>query len=248
VYAVFVPCELGILNGEVDEESFFISVEEIAADYIVEMQKKQPHGPYHLAGLSFGGLLAFEIAQQLRQKGEHVAFLAMFDTIMPMGRMEIVARRVLHNIIQRPLDSVSSTLVRGVSAVKKGLLSSNSLRREDATPAHAAVAEEARQTALRDALYMRASRRYTPRSYDGVAVLIRAEDSKIPDTSPLWGRVIEKLEVLSVPGDHLGILKAPYVGMVAQYMLARFGQERSSNVPLSDEGVSRLVTAVGRRG
>ena len=70
-----------------------MSVEEIAADYIREMHKKQPHGPYHLAGLSFGGLLAFEIAQQLRRKGEEVAFLVMFDTMMPMGRWQFAARK-----------------------------------------------------------------------------------------------------------------------------------------------------------
>jgi amino acid adenylation domain-containing protein len=56
------------------------SIEEMATKYIQEMQCFQSRGPYFLAGHSMGGTIAFEMAQQLEQKGEEVAFLALLDT------------------------------------------------------------------------------------------------------------------------------------------------------------------------
>ncbi|WP_293062502.1 MULTISPECIES: thioesterase domain-containing protein [unclassified Moorena] len=57
----------------------FGSVEEVAAYYLQAIQSLQPSGPYFLGGHSFGVLVAFEMAQQLQQKGETVALLALFD-------------------------------------------------------------------------------------------------------------------------------------------------------------------------
>ncbi|MFD1298338.1 amino acid adenylation domain-containing protein [Lysobacter gummosus] len=56
------------------------SIEEIAADYIAQMRKIQPHGPYRLLGWSLGGLIGHAIAAQLQQIGERVELLAMMDS------------------------------------------------------------------------------------------------------------------------------------------------------------------------
>jgi hypothetical protein len=53
----------------------------MAADYITEIRRVQPHGPYFLAGHSFGGLVSFEIAQQLVREGDRVSFLGLIDTV-----------------------------------------------------------------------------------------------------------------------------------------------------------------------
>lgn len=55
------------------------TVEAMAAHYIKEMRTVQPHGPYHLAGWCFGGIVIFEMAQQLRRMGEEVDLLAMLN-------------------------------------------------------------------------------------------------------------------------------------------------------------------------
>ncbi len=60
------------------------TVEAIAAQHVVGMRAIQPHGPYHLGGYSFGGLLAYEIARQLDRAGEEVALLALFDPTSPV--------------------------------------------------------------------------------------------------------------------------------------------------------------------
>ncbi|MFC1421422.1 amino acid adenylation domain-containing protein [Streptacidiphilus cavernicola] len=56
------------------------SVEEIAADYLREIRRIQPHGPYRLAGWSFGGAVAHTIAVLLRTAGEQVDLLALLDS------------------------------------------------------------------------------------------------------------------------------------------------------------------------
>ena len=72
------------LRGESDR-SWFNQLEDIALDYIKEIQKVQPKGPYLLSGLSQGGITALEIAQQLKAQGHEVALLAMYDTNSPQG-------------------------------------------------------------------------------------------------------------------------------------------------------------------
>ena len=60
------------------------SIEAMAAHYISEIQLVQPNGPYLLLGYSFGGIVAFEIAQQLQAQGKHVALLALIDRKSPL--------------------------------------------------------------------------------------------------------------------------------------------------------------------
>lgn len=55
-------------------------IEDIAAHYISEIIAQNPSGPYALAGYSFGGIIAFEMARQLEALGKEVKMLAMFDT------------------------------------------------------------------------------------------------------------------------------------------------------------------------
>ena len=53
----------------------------MAAYYLHGVREVQPHGPYCLAGYSFGGFVVFEMAQQLHAAGETVALLGLLDTI-----------------------------------------------------------------------------------------------------------------------------------------------------------------------
>jgi aspartate racemase len=56
------------------------SVEQMAAHYVQEVRSFQPEGPYHLSGYSVGGIIAFEMAQQLYRTGQEVAMLGLLDT------------------------------------------------------------------------------------------------------------------------------------------------------------------------
>ncbi|MGB3238915.1 MAG: SDR family NAD(P)-dependent oxidoreductase, partial [Geitlerinemataceae cyanobacterium] len=65
----------GLMPGETP----LTSMAEIAEQQIQAIQGIQPQGPYHLAGHSFGGKVAFEMARQLQERGEVVSFLAILD-------------------------------------------------------------------------------------------------------------------------------------------------------------------------
>ncbi len=60
-----------------DPTSAPATIEAMAARYVDEIRRVQPTGPYHLAGACFGGVVAFEVAQQLVAKGDSVALLAI---------------------------------------------------------------------------------------------------------------------------------------------------------------------------
>ncbi|WP_406331850.1 amino acid adenylation domain-containing protein [Streptomyces sp. NBC_00203] len=56
------------------------SMEEMADTYVAEIRSAQPHGPYHLLGWSFGGLIAHAVAARLEELGEQVALLGLLDS------------------------------------------------------------------------------------------------------------------------------------------------------------------------
>jgi hypothetical protein len=63
------------------------TIEEMAASYIDEIRHRQPHGPYLLAGLCVGGVIAYEMAWQLVRVGERVDLLALLEAALP-GALE----------------------------------------------------------------------------------------------------------------------------------------------------------------
>jgi amino acid adenylation domain-containing protein len=80
------------------------TIPSIAAHCIDTMRKLQPHGPYLLAGYSAGGVVAYEVAQQLVAAGQKVELLALLDTFAPpatiMGRL----RRGLMSLVRGKSD------------------------------------------------------------------------------------------------------------------------------------------------
>ncbi len=74
------------LDGRQDPQ---MRVEDMAAHYIKEMRELQPHGPYFIGGRSMGGTIAFEMACQLERMGEKVGLLALLDTY-PSGYVKLL--------------------------------------------------------------------------------------------------------------------------------------------------------------
>jgi thioesterase domain-containing protein len=63
-------------------------IEDMAAQYVGEIQTIQPKGPYFVAGYSLGGLISFEMAQQLHRQGHDVALVALIDSGQPIYRKD----------------------------------------------------------------------------------------------------------------------------------------------------------------
>lgn len=78
------------------ERAPFFDLRVLARGYVRQMRKVQPKGPYTLGGWSVGGLIAFQMAHELRASGEEVALLVLCDTVngdvfttLPYTRQEI---------------------------------------------------------------------------------------------------------------------------------------------------------------
>jgi len=76
------------------------TIESIAAHCIETMRKVQPEGPYLLAGYSAGGVVAYEVAQQLALAGQSVELLALLDTFAPPATAAGLWRRELRSLFR----------------------------------------------------------------------------------------------------------------------------------------------------
>ena len=86
------------LNEEKTVPTTATTIEEIASDYLREIKRIQPQGPYLLGGYCMGAMVAFEMVQQLREQGEIVLKLVMVEGLNPLT----VAQKTFHN--QQKLD------------------------------------------------------------------------------------------------------------------------------------------------
>jgi len=185
-------------------------LEAMAAAYVREIRAVQPRGPYRLAGLSFGGIVCFEMAQQLVAAGERVSFLALLDTWGPgYPRFRWSVPRVaahLRNLARLPWRERWEYLEVRLSGV--GLL----LRRGP-TRAIRRVARRLGLAAPRvlrawEGSYLWAAREYRERSrpsYPGRVLLFRARQQPVgslPEPTNGWGALALQLEVLDVDGSH----------------------------------------------
>jgi thioesterase domain-containing protein/SAM-dependent methyltransferase/acyl carrier protein len=72
----------GIENPRFSSEKSFSSIEEMASAYVAKLIEEFPDGPYFLAGFSFGGVVAYEMARQLQAVEKKVARVILFDSVL----------------------------------------------------------------------------------------------------------------------------------------------------------------------
>lgn len=222
VYGIFDAHELKYLesqNGAGLASDF--TTEELARRYVASIRAKQPRGPYCLAGVSFGGVLAYEIAQQLKREGEEIGFLGLLDPILPRA------------VSSRPRDFVTHHVKRfaGLEGGKRRAYVEALTRDLLSWPKAPPPRSKPSLTDLREEAYDVAMHRYdlVIRPFNGAAVLFRATDRaeyghlRIEHDGG-WGNLVRSLEIHDIPGDHLGILRgtsAKRIARVVREKLAR---------------------------
>ncbi|MEM9684153.1 MAG: alpha/beta fold hydrolase, partial [Pseudomonadota bacterium] len=107
----FYGLRLAGLDGA---ETPLARVEHMAARYIDEIRKLQPAGPYYLGGYSMGGMIAYEMARQLRAAGDTVGMLALLDTYLPQARWRKFGSRWRRALEDPRLDDARRLDLRGV--------------------------------------------------------------------------------------------------------------------------------------
>jgi amino acid adenylation domain-containing protein len=168
------------------------SVAEMAEDYLAEIRSVQPHGPYHLLGWSFGGLVAHAIATRLRDEGEQVALLALMDAYPLAGLLSGPATwpEVLAVLLAKPTAAVQTSLGELPAASAPDDVAAV-VREHNPVLAPLAVHQV---TALTGAVanHLAIARRFVPARFDGDVVYFRAANGK-PMGAPtvdLWQRYV----------------------------------------------------------
>jgi thioesterase domain-containing protein len=186
------------------------NLEEMASTYLAAVRTVQPTGPYHLGGYSFGGLVAFEMAQQLVKQGERVAVLAMLGTGAPPPNSSAMAdsfnllAKQLQDFQRLVLNTVMAERVPGTEWLTGALQSQG------------AMSPMARVTAANTM----AGLRYALRSYpEGLDVFTTADvQSMHPGDASLGWRLFcsGKVETHPLEGSHLGMFQEPDVRDLAR--------------------------------
>jgi thioesterase domain-containing protein/acyl carrier protein len=198
----------GLAGGEKPHAS----VEAMAVEYLRAIKARQPEGPYHLCGYSFGGLVAFEMARRLRQAGDEVGLVGLFDTTpgaihWPASVWLDLVRRRLARVPALAVGAWTgmSNLVKRIAEKLKGR---DAPRQADRLPSFLKSAP-ARVLATATAALV-ASARYRPGFYPGeVKLFIPDErDPALPTPQAIWRRHARSLSVVHVAGDHLTMMSA----------------------------------------
>jgi amino acid adenylation domain-containing protein len=195
------------------------SVEEMAACYIAEMRKFQPEGPYYIGGYSFGGLVAFEMARQLRDTGQEVGFLGLLDTYPGQAKSKTA---LLSTLLKLSFAQQIAYVRQRVKRYGKGIR-----RRWDAL----FLPKPLKQVR---SILARAELSYQPRTYLGPGTWFRAGERGLrglDNSDANWSRWIAGgVEIHEFEGDHGSILKEPMVSMLARKLrrcLEKAQQEQS---------------------
>ncbi|PMB24627.1 non-ribosomal peptide synthetase [Fischerella thermalis] len=211
-----------------------ISVEETATRYLQEIRKIQPNGPYLLGGHCYGGVLAFEIAQQLQKQGQTVGLLVIIDAILS----------------EKPIESTDSDDAKFLLRIAESIKTESNIN-------FSVPFEELRDLPLTEQLnlinknanfifsdaeiqdflryyklfkaHVQAMRNYIPRVYPQSITLFRASEEIIhdfdnpewytDDPSLGWGKCSSQpIQVIDVPGDHFSIFVEPHIQELAKQL------------------------------
>ncbi|WP_186057013.1 amino acid adenylation domain-containing protein [Burkholderia gladioli] len=205
------------------------TLEAIAARFVAMMRGIQPEGPYRVAGWSFGGLIAYEIATQLLAQGQEIEFLGVFDTTLPPAATEFDAHRIalvtlysfaMNNFSDFEAGSIDFEGATDIGLLIDTLVQAIEARREAGRPLWHLSYETARENRLfleRLVAHGAAMSSWRPRPAPLRMHVFAAADASI---TPLeghaalpealgWEALVEReaIEVVAVPGNHETIIK-----------------------------------------
>ena len=206
----------------------FRDIANSAAYYARDIQQIQPQGPYNLLAVSFGGIIAYEVAQILIAQGQEVNFLGLLDSYCPaadasyqqpsikertLGHLHQIRYKGINHIYKRVRWRAGATL----DNIRYGLyqidwLRENLVDRTSRSFAQTQYLKERKE-------HRQVNRGYQIAPYPGKVTLFRATEDVNPKLG--WQKLAQSgLSIHDIPGEHLEILQEPMVGMLADKIQA----------------------------
>ena len=189
------------------------SIAEMASCYVEAIREVDPSGPYFLAGYSGGGVIAYEMAQQITASGGDVDKIIMFDTVEPTEMLRPVTLaerlRLIPKVHPEVLLSWPRNLLSDIASARFARNVEAGIVPEDASPLQVAgtLATEA---------YKRAQHNYKPRPYAGDILLFRANRARIyyvrSGDMLGWEKFVNgNIHIRTIDADHYSVFESPAI-------------------------------------
>ena len=210
-------------RGLAGEAEPLTEIHAMAANYIEAIRTVQPEGPYLLGGFSLGGLVAFEMAQQLKALGEAVDYLFMIDTqstdqdLFDLEDETSALVFLIEHLFKLDKVTTSVETLRALPLDEQiGRLLAEQQSKADELGLDV---PQLRQMVRVIRANKVAASDYVPRPYDGRLVFFRAKEAWKPElayhSEQFWLDFAEGgMEVNTVPGNHLTMNEQPNVQVI----------------------------------
>jgi thioesterase domain-containing protein/acyl carrier protein len=206
-----------------------LSIPELASIYVDKIKSVCPSGPYHIGGHSMGGLIAYEIANQLSQMGEEVGLLALFDCDLHTSGFAASSSISFWRAAKIGVLRSVSMFQRASGAKRNQLIQRKifyeKLRLQITLLKHFPKIGDLFPKYFGEDVYVALStQQYNPQSYSGNAVVFLAADQLRANRNfgSGWAQVVlGNLEIQKIPGTHQSMFTPPYVDLLAQEVMRR---------------------------
>jgi thioesterase domain-containing protein len=227
------------------------TIEEMAARYLIDVRRIQPVGPYQIGGYSFGGLVAYEMAQQLYAAGEEVSLLVMFDTA-PRSKhrdseppteeeLKIQEQRYLVNFIEEsglPVDEIKSLPVNDLLQLRLSLSKSEGHKELGLTE------KQYLQLLRIRVMNPNAARRYRQKPYAGRIVLFRSDTPSDREHDYGWSALASGgVEVFCFAAEHIRFMSAANAPALAAQLSICLAADRPEPLDRSKPFASECADA-----
>jgi thioesterase domain-containing protein/acyl carrier protein len=219
------------------------TIEGFAARYLTAIRAVQPEGPYLLGGYSFGGLVAYELAQQLRAQGQRVNLLAMLDVWSPATDCSLkdlpdddffLYGLLTEQVRQRGrAPAITFEFLKRLEPEQQYEFILQSGKQEQILHPETEI-EWLRRFVQGYKKRHLASIRYSPRPYNGKITLFRCEEIEpelieffqreginLQNQTLGWDRfTAEGVDIYALPGLHETLYQEPQVNILAEHLQA----------------------------
>lgn len=199
-----------------ESENHKADVKQLAEKYIKEIKKVQPRGPYILFGYCFGGVIAYEMGQQLRQANQEVPLVTILNFANPVqktveNQYQISYKQVVLKNIKLLLKMPVKQRISFFSHKVK-----NAVKLLKSKPAAETNISELFKTR---AVLTKAVNSYKPKPYRGNLLVIRANNYRNFEKNLGWETTEEGyIFEYEIEAEHITLLKEPHLEVVVKYL------------------------------
>jgi amino acid adenylation domain-containing protein len=230
----------GIQGTAKKYDQWYESIEDMATHYIEAIVKINPNGPYALAGFSFGGVVAFEMARQLKEQGKTVSLIGLLDSYVDSSYYyKTYQQKKLiryYDINLRRLDYLKEMILSWkafkmrINAKKEHILK-RYFGLKDIMTEQEALAHQ--QFILANSMVDKIVNRYHLKPQNFKVDLFRAKDDdnyKLDPTHLGWKKAaLNGVQIHNISGNHLDIVAPPNDKVLAR-LLQEILDERHANL------------------